>query len=99
MKILITGANRGIGATLVEKAIAQGHEVVALARNLESLQQQWQDHSQVICDHLEVTEAMQWQQIVTSLFPTPGTPIYATSKFAVRGFSIAAAQRRLARQV
>lgn len=26
-----------------------------------------------------------------SLFPTPGTPLYAASKFAVRGFSIAAA--------
>ncbi|MBS0431487.1 MAG: SDR family oxidoreductase [Proteobacteria bacterium] len=28
---------------------------------------------------------------IASLYPTPGTPLYATSKFAIRGFSIAAA--------
>lgn len=156
MKIIITGANRGIGATLVEKATQQGHQVVALGRNLDALQQLWQGNSQVTCDQLEVTDANNWQAIIerhapfdvlinvagvlysgqtgelnpdevsamldvnvkgtiygtnaaatamkkqgfghiinvgstASLFPTPGTPIYATSKFAVRGFSIAAA--------
>lgn len=156
MKILITGANRGIGATLVQQALEQGHEVVALARNIEELEQKWQAQPNVHCAQLEVTDALQWQQVVerhapfdvlinvagvlysgqtgelkpnevsamldvnvkgtiygtnaaaqimkkqgkghiinlgstASLFPTPGTPIYATSKFAVRGFSIAAA--------
>ncbi len=156
MKILITGANRGIGATLVEKAAQLGHEVVALGRNIEALTAQCQAHKNVTCDRLEVTDALQWQQVAlrhapfdvlinvagvlysgqtgelkpdevsamldvnvkgtiygtnaaaqvmkprgfghiinigstASLFPTPGTPIYATSKFAVRGFSIAAA--------
>ena len=156
MKILITGGNRGIGATLVAKAHQQGHEVVALGRNLEALQQQWQGFNKVQCDQLDVTDAGSWQQIVqrhapfdvlinvagvlysgqtgelnpaevsamldtnvkgtiygtnaaavqmkrqgsghiinvgstASLFPTPGTPIYAASKFAVRGFTLAAA--------
>lgn len=130
--------------------------IVALARNIDSLQAQWLNHPQVTCDSLEVTDAENWQQVIerhapfdvlvnmagvlysgqtgqlkpeevsamldvnvkgtiygtdaaarvmkprgyghivnvgstASLFPTPGTPIYATSKFAVRGFSLAAA--------
>lgn len=156
MKLLITGANRGIGATVVKMALAQGHQVVALGRNLSSLQACWKNHPQVTCDQLDITSADNWQVIVerhqpfdvlinvagvlysgqtgelkpdevaamldvnvkgtilganaaaammrqqkqghiinvgstASLYAPPGNTVYAASKFAVRGFCIAAA--------
>ena len=33
---LITGANRGIGLELVRKFLAEGHDVIATARNPDS---------------------------------------------------------------
>lgn len=156
MKILITGANRGIGATLAQVALAQGHEVVALGRTREALEARWENHDEVVCDTLEVTSADNWKAIVerhapfdvlvnmagvlysgqtgklstdeidtmidvnvkgvmyganaaaesmkqqghghiinvgsaASLFAVPGNTVYAATKFAARGFSIAAA--------
>ncbi|MRJ06902.1 MAG: short-chain dehydrogenase [Epsilonproteobacteria bacterium] len=44
MRILITGASRGIGRALAEKYLKEGHQIVALARNrekLEELRQKW----------------------------------------------------------
>lgn len=35
--IIVTGASRGIGRTIAERLIAQGHEVLGLARNTEGL--------------------------------------------------------------
>jgi putative NADH-flavin reductase len=37
MKILVVGASRGTGLFTVKEALARGHEVSALARNIESL--------------------------------------------------------------
>ena len=37
MQILITGANRGIGAALAENALAAGHQVIGTARDVASL--------------------------------------------------------------
>lgn len=37
MQVLITGANRGIGAALATEALAAGHQVVGTARNLVGL--------------------------------------------------------------
>ncbi|UJF25273.1 SDR family oxidoreductase [Suttonella sp. R2A3] len=156
MKILITGANRGIGASLVTLASEQGHEIIALGRDLTALKQQYANNPKVSCDQLDVCDTAQWRKVIerhtpfdvlinvagvlfsgvtgelkveevsamldvnvkgtifgtnaaaasmkqqesghiinigstAALFPTPGTPVYAASKFAVRGFSLAAA--------
>lgn len=64
MKLLITGANRGIGAMLTQMAVEQGHHVVALGRSLDTLTQRWQNQPQVVCDQLDVTSADNWQQVV-----------------------------------
>ena len=37
MQVLITGANRGIGATLAQQALIAGHQVIGTARTLDNL--------------------------------------------------------------
>lgn len=160
MRLLITGAARGIGAALTRLAIARGHDVIAADLDANALQQAWAAQPAVRCLSLDVRHGEQWEALVStltddqqlpdvlinvagvlrsgqtgalqaadidlmldvnvkgvihgtnalarvmkargaghiinvgsiaSLYATPGTTLYATSKFAVRGFSIAAA--------
>jgi len=35
--IIVTGASRGIGFELIQLLVKQGHQVLALSRNIESL--------------------------------------------------------------
>lgn len=161
MRILITGAARGIGHALVRRALADGHSVIAADRDAEALSTLVATgQGRVRAATLDVRESAAWERLadtlhaegalpdvlinvagvlrsgqtgelrvddidlmldvnvkgvihgtnafarhmkvrraghiinvgsVASLYATPGTTLYATSKFAVRGFSIAAA--------
>lgn len=161
MRILITGAARGIGHALVRHALAQGHTVIAADLDDAALASLVAGApGRVRAVPLDVRQASAWEALastldtenalpdvlinvagvlrsgqtgelkpddidlmldvnvkgvihgtnafarhmktrraghiinvgsVASLYATPGTTLYATSKFAVRGFSIAAA--------
>ena len=160
MRILVTGATRGIGAAITAMAADCGHLVVAVGRDETALRRTWKHHPNVLCEAIDVSSAEQWARLIerleraghaidvlinvagvlhsgkagqllpqdvhemldvnvkgvifgtnaiapgmirrgaghiinigstASLFATPGTTVYATTKFAVRGFSIAAA--------
>lgn len=158
MRILITGAANGIGAALVQKALDDGHQVIASDANAELLTQRWQN-STAITRTLNVCDSEAWQQVIAeveqqgpidvlvnvagvlrtgatgeinasdvaltmnvnvngliygcntvaaymrqrkaghiinigslaSLYAVPGLTVYSASKYAVRGFSLAAA--------
>jgi len=161
MNLLITGAASGIGASIAELAVKQGHTVIAADLDEAMLRSRWQFEPRVYCMALDVRSQDSWTRLlaqleekrcpvevlinvagvlrsgragelklddielmlgvnlkgvilgtnavaatmiargypghiinigsVASLYATPGTTIYATSKYAVRGFSIAAA--------
>ncbi len=161
MRLLVTGAANGIGASITELATQQGHEVIATDLDIRTLKQRWKNQPGVRCEALDVRSDAQWQSLcrklegeglaidvlanvagvlrtgrtgdlkdddvrlmldvnvqgailganaiaahmiaqgikghiinvgsLASLYATPGNTIYAASKFAVRGFSIAAA--------
>lgn len=57
--LLVTGASRGFGALIVEKALASGHCVVATARNPRMLVERFGDHSNVLTIALDVTDEAQ----------------------------------------
>lgn len=57
--ILVTGASRGFGELIVEQALAQGHAVVATARNPKTLVERFGDHPNVLAVALDVTDEAQ----------------------------------------
>lgn len=57
--IFITGASRGFGDLIVEQALAQGHSVVATARNPRILFERFRDHPNVLPIALDVTDEAQ----------------------------------------
>jgi NAD(P)-dependent dehydrogenase (short-subunit alcohol dehydrogenase family) len=57
--LFVTGASRGFGALIVEKALASGHCVVATARNPRMLIERFGDHSNVLTVTLDVTDEAQ----------------------------------------
>ncbi|MDQ0229009.1 SDR family oxidoreductase [Metabacillus malikii] len=72
MKVLITGANRGLGLELTREAVKRGHSVYAGVRNLEyrveQLQQLQSDaQSQVSIIQLDVAEEATCQQAASKL--------------------------------
>jgi 3-oxoacyl-[acyl-carrier protein] reductase len=160
LQILITGAARGIGASLTAMAVREGHKVIAADIDLPTLRKRWKGMSTVRCEALDVGSAEAWTGLlqtleqsgvepdvlinvagvlrsgqtgemkvsdidltlsvnvkgvilgsnavaagmkrrgrghiinigsVASLYAAPGITLYAASKFAVRGFSLAAA--------
>jgi NAD(P)-dependent dehydrogenase (short-subunit alcohol dehydrogenase family) len=62
----ITGASRGFGALIVDKALAQGHRVVATARNPQSLIARYADNPNVLVVPLDVTDNIQAQDAALS---------------------------------
>jgi NAD(P)-dependent dehydrogenase (short-subunit alcohol dehydrogenase family) len=52
----ITGASRGFGALVVERALAQGDAVVATARNPKAISDRFGDHPKLLAVALDVTE-------------------------------------------
>jgi NAD(P)-dependent dehydrogenase (short-subunit alcohol dehydrogenase family) len=57
--LFVTGAARGFGALIVEKALANGHCVVATARNHRALSDRFGGHSNVLTVTLNVTDEAQ----------------------------------------
>lgn len=55
-KILITGASRGIGLELVKGFLAEGHEVMAISRNIKTLDQLAQSNGSLIPVSAEITQ-------------------------------------------
>jgi len=55
----ITGASRGFGALIVEKALAQGDQVVASARNPQAVTERFGDQPNLLPVALDVTDEVQ----------------------------------------
>lgn len=55
----ITGASRGIGALIAKQALANGENVVATARNPESITETFGDHPNLLAVALDVTDEAQ----------------------------------------
>ena len=56
----ITGASRGFGAEIVEKALAGGHQVVATARNPQSITERFPDAGEaLVAVAVDVTDEAQ----------------------------------------
>ncbi|KSV78620.1 oxidoreductase (plasmid) [Ensifer adhaerens] len=60
----ITGASRGFGALIVEKALAKGDQVVATARNPRAIADRFGDHPNLLAVALDVTDEAQAHQAV-----------------------------------
>ncbi len=73
MKVALIGATGFVGTAILKELIERGHQVTAIARNLENLQQ----HSQVVAkqanvlDAAEVAEAVKGNDVVISAY-NPG---------------------------
>lgn len=50
----ITGASRGFGALVAERALAKGHGVVATARNPKAIVERFGDHPNLLAVTLDV---------------------------------------------
>ena len=61
----ITGASRGFGALIVEKALAQGDQVVASARDPKAIIDRFGEQPKLLAVALDVTNEAQAQQAVT----------------------------------
>src|SRR5262245_6581483 len=51
----ITGASRGFGARIAALAVARGHNVVASARNPDSIHERLGEHANLLAVQLDVT--------------------------------------------
>lgn len=52
----VTGASRGLGVHIVQKALAAGHRVVATGRNQEALERAIGDHQNLFAVALDITD-------------------------------------------
>lgn len=57
--VLITGATRGLGESIVEQSLARGHSVVATARDPRALVERYRDHPTALPIALDVTDEAQ----------------------------------------
>lgn len=55
-RIIVTGCSRGIGLELVKELVSQGHEVLALSRNVDGLKELAEMHSGLHPLETEITE-------------------------------------------
>ena len=63
---LITGASRGIGACIVEAALAQGDAVIATARDAAAIRQRFGERDALLPLALDVTDETRAHQVVAS---------------------------------
>ncbi len=61
---LITGASRGIGALVAERALARGDAVIATARNPSAIVERFGEHPRLLPLALDVTDEAQARQVV-----------------------------------
>jgi len=57
-RIIVTGCSRGIGLELVKQLVSQGHEVLALSRNVDGLKKLAKIHSGLHLLQTEITETI-----------------------------------------
>ena len=62
-KIIITGASRGIGFEMVKLLAEQGHQVLALSRNIASLEQLSKTHKNIIVLGVDISDEKQLEII------------------------------------
>ncbi len=62
----ITGAGRGLGVEIAKAALAAGHQVVATARNAESVTQALGEHDDLLAVDLDVTDPAAAQAAVAA---------------------------------
>jgi NAD(P)-dependent dehydrogenase (short-subunit alcohol dehydrogenase family) len=62
----VTGASRGFGAQITKEALAQGHQVVATARNADTVTAAFPDAGDVLALPLDVTNTDQAASAVTA---------------------------------
>jgi NAD(P)-dependent dehydrogenase (short-subunit alcohol dehydrogenase family) len=60
----ITGASRGLGAQIVEAALAAGNAVVAAARDTDAIVARFGEHPRVLPVRLDVTDEGQARAVV-----------------------------------
>jgi len=62
-KIIVTGASRGIGFELVKLLAIQGHKVLALSRNIDSLIKLQQSHKNISVLEVDISEEDQLNKV------------------------------------
>jgi NAD(P)-dependent dehydrogenase (short-subunit alcohol dehydrogenase family) len=62
----ITGGNKGLGAAMVKEALANGYQVVASARNVESAEKTLGAHPNLLIVKLDITNDEQVQNAVSA---------------------------------
>jgi NAD(P)-dependent dehydrogenase (short-subunit alcohol dehydrogenase family) len=62
----ITGGNKGLGAAMVKEALANGYQVVATARSVESAEQALGTHPNLLLLKLDITNDAQVQEAVAA---------------------------------
>jgi len=62
-KIIVTGASRGIGFELVKLLAIQGHEVLALSRNVNSLKKLQGNHKNISLLEVDISEEDQLNKV------------------------------------
>ena len=63
-RIIVTGSSRGIGLALVKHLVSQDHEVLALSRNTESLEQLTPSNKNLHPLQTDITDAKGLEAIV-----------------------------------
>ncbi|MBO9616242.1 MAG: SDR family NAD(P)-dependent oxidoreductase [Dyadobacter sp.] len=61
----ITGGNKGLGAAIVQEALAEGNKVVATARSIESARQTLGEHPNLLLVKLDITNNEQVETAVS----------------------------------
>jgi len=63
-KIIITGASRGIGYEMVQQLAIEGHQVLAISRNISSLLDLQIDHKNIIPLKIDISDGNQLSKVV-----------------------------------
>src|SRR5688572_5106034 len=62
----ITGGNKGLGAAMVKEALANGYQVVASARSVESAEKTLGTHPNLLIVKLDITNDQQVKDAVSA---------------------------------
>lgn len=65
--VIITGASRGIGRSLVEFFLHKGHAVIALSRNIQALEKNYPREKKLKCYAIDITNESEVTALVESI--------------------------------